>query len=591
MHSKNLTLLTDLYELTMMQGYYDKQDNPTVIFDVFYRSNPFSSGYAIAAGLEQVIEYVKNLNFSYDDVDYLRSLHIFSEDFLQYLSGYHFTGSIYAIPEGSLIFPKEPILKVVAPIMEAQLVETAILNILNHQCLIATKSSRIVYAADETGVMEFGLRRAQGPDAGLYGARAAVIAGCVGTSCVLTGKLFDVPVMGTHAHSWIMSFPDEYTAFKAYADLYPEGCTLLVDTYDTLKSGVPNAIRVFQEMKDAGISPRKLGIRLDSGDLAYLSKRARQMLDEAGFEEATICASNDLDEYLIHDLKMQGAAIDSWGVGTNLITSKDCPAFGGVYKLAAIKDKDDEDFVPKIKLSENTEKITNPGNKTIYRIYDKATGKVTNTDGSGLLGFSYDAKDGAFYASTYAWQRTFGYTYLYDVAAPLILCNFDTSRIFFEYNDMEWMVQLWKGQYGAIFNGCEVGLYYRDFDDDELVDANGRKFYKCADDEMLMQMELTMYKNDTMFFHRSKQYSWWLTGFKLGTLDSLGYTAESTQVLRLSATIYFTEEEMMDAFIGGLEKCTEIEHNASKKKRQIKFANGNGYVVNRAQKSVTFSWV
>ena len=205
MHSKNLTLLTDLYELTMMQGYYDKQDNPTVIFDVFYRSNPFSSGYAIAAGLEQVIEYVKNLNFSYDDVDYLRSLHIFSEDFLQYLSGYHFTGSIYAIPEGSLIFPKEPILKVVAPIMEAQLVETAILNILNHQCLIATKSSRIVYAAGDTGVMEFGLRRAQGPDAGLYGARAAVIAGCVGTSCVLTGKLFDVPVMGTHAHSWIMS--------------------------------------------------------------------------------------------------------------------------------------------------------------------------------------------------------------------------------------------------------------------------------------------------------------------------------------------------------------------------------------------------
>ena len=222
--------------------------------------------------------------------------------------------------------------------------------------------------------------------------------------------------------------------------------------------------------------------------------------------------------------------------------------------------------------------------------YDKATGKVTNTDGSGLLGFSYDAKDGAFYASTYAWQRTFGYTYLYDVAAPLILCNFDTSRIFFEDNDMEWMVQLWKGQYGAIFNGCEVGLYYRDFDDDELVDANGRKFYKCADDEMLMQMELTMYKNDTMFFHRSKQYSWWLTGFKLGTLDSLGYTAESTQVLRVSTTIYFTEEEMMDAFIGGLEKCTVIEHNASKKTRSVKFKNGEGYNVNRAQKSVTFSW-
>ena len=376
MRALNLTLLTDLYELTMMQGYYDKQDNPTVIFDVFYRSNPFSSGYAIAAGLEQVIEYVKNLNFSYDDVDYLRSLHIFSEDFLQYLSGYHFTGSIYAIPEGSLIFPKEPILKVVAPIMEAQLVETAILNILNHQCLIATKSSRIVYAAGDTGVMEFGLRRAQGPDAGLYGARAAVIAGCVGTSCVLTGKLFDVPVMGTHAHSWIMSFPDELTAFRAYAKLYPSACILLADTYDTLGSGVPNAIRVFQEMRDAGIPLTFYGIRLDSGDLAYISKKARKMLDDAGFPDAVISASNDLDEYLIDSLKIQGAAITSWGVGTNLITSKDCPSFGGVYKLAAIMDRHTGKFIPKIKLSENTEKVTNPGNKTIQRIYDKETGKI-----------------------------------------------------------------------------------------------------------------------------------------------------------------------------------------------------------------------
>ncbi len=376
MHSKNLTLLTDLYELTMMQGYYNKQDNPTVIFDVFYRSNPFSSGYAIAAGLEQVIEYVKNLNFSYDDVDYLRSLHIFSEDFLQYLSGYHFTGSIYAIPEGSLIFPKEPILKVVAPIMEAQLVETAILNILNHQCLIATKSSRIVYAAGDTGVMEFGLRRAQGPDAGLYGARAAVIAGCVGTSCVLTGKLFDVPVMGTHAHSWIMSFPDEYTAFKTYARMYPNSCTLLVDTYDVLKSGVPNAIRVFEEMREEGVKLTHYGIRIDSGDLAYLSKEAYKMLAAAGFDDATISASSDLDEYLIDSLKTQDAKINSWGVGTNLITSKDNPAFGGVYKLAAVKDSGSSTFTPKIKLSENTEKVTNPGNKTVYRIYSKSTGKI-----------------------------------------------------------------------------------------------------------------------------------------------------------------------------------------------------------------------
>ena len=375
MSKRNLTLLTDLYELTMMQGYYEKGQNENVIFDVFFRQNPCNNGYSVCAGLDQVIDYIKNLHFTYDDVDYLRGLGIFKEDFLHYLSGFHFSGDIYAIPEGTVVFPKEPLLKVVAPIMEAQLVETAILNIINHQSLIATKTSRIVFAANGDGIMEFGLRRAQGPDAGLYGARAAMIGGCVGTSNVLAGQMFDVPVMGTHAHSWIMSFPDEYTAFKTYAEMYPDNCTLLVDTYDTLKSGVPNAIRVFQEFKDAGKPLIKYGIRLDSGDLAYLSKEARKMLDEAGFPEATICASNDLDEFLLHDLKMQGAAIDSWGVGTNLITSKDCPSFGGVYKLAAIQNEEGE-FVPKIKISENTEKITNPGNKTIYRIYEKASGKI-----------------------------------------------------------------------------------------------------------------------------------------------------------------------------------------------------------------------
>ena len=375
MSKRNLTLLTDLYELTMMQGYYEKGQNENVIFDVFFRQNPCNNGYSVCAGLDQVIDYTKNLHFTYDDVDYLRGLGIFKEDFLHYLSGFHFSGDIYAIPEGTVVFPKEPLLKVVAPIMEAQLVETAILNIINHQSLIATKTSRIVFAANGDGIMEFGLRRAQGPDAGLYGARAAMIGGCVGTSNVLAGQMFDVPVMGTHAHSWIMSFPDEYTAFKTYAEMYPDNCTLLVDTYDTLKSGVPNAIRVFQEFKDAGKPLIKYGIRLDSGDLAYLSKEARKMLDEAGFPEATICASNDLDEFLLHDLKMQGAAIDSWGVGTNLITSKDCPSFGGVYKLAAIQNEEGE-FVPKIKISENTEKITNPGNKTIYRIYEKASGKI-----------------------------------------------------------------------------------------------------------------------------------------------------------------------------------------------------------------------
>lgn len=389
MSAQNLTLLTDLYELTMMQGYFETQENGAVVFDVFFRDNPSQGGYSIMAGLEQVIEYIKNLHFSYEDVDYLRGLGMFSEDFLHYLSGFHFSGSIYAIPEGTVIFPKEPIVKVIAPIMEAQLVETAILNIINHQCLIATKTSRVVFAAQGNGIMEFGLRRAQGPDAGLYGARAAIIGGCAGTSNVLAGKLFDVPIMGTHAHSWIMSFKDEYTAFKEYAKLYPHACTLLVDTYDTLKSGVPNAIKVFAEMRSAGIRPKSYGIRLDSGDLAYLSKEARKMLDEAGFSDAVIAASNDLDELLIHDLKMQGATITSWGVGTNLITSRDCPSFGGVYKLAAIQDEKGT-FIPRIKISENTEKITNPGNKTIYRVYDKVTGKIR----ADLICFadeSYDA--------------------------------------------------------------------------------------------------------------------------------------------------------------------------------------------------------
>lgn len=343
---------------------------------MFYRTNPCGGAFAISAGLEQMIEYIENLRFTEEDITYLKSLHIFEEDFLEYLSTFHFTGDIYAIPEGTVVFPREPLVKVVAPIMEAQLVETAILNIINHQSLIATKAARVCYAAKGDGVMEFGLRRAQGPDAGIFGARAAVIGGCIGTSNVLTGQMFDVPVLGTHAHSWIMSFPDEYTAFKTYAKLYPNSCTLLVDTYDVLKSGVPNAIRVFEEMREEGIPLTKYGIRIDSGDLAYLSKEAHKMLSAAGFDDAIISASSDLDEYLIESLKAQDARINSWGVGTNLITSKDNPAFGGVYKLAAVKDSSSNTFIPKIKLSENTEKVTNPGDKTVYRIYSKSTGKI-----------------------------------------------------------------------------------------------------------------------------------------------------------------------------------------------------------------------
>ena len=406
MRALNLTLLTDLYELTMMQGYFKNPTDQVVVFDAFYRKNPCEGGYAIAAGLEQIIEYVRHLHFAPDDIDYLRSLNIFDTDFLEYLRGFHFTGDIYAVPEGTVVFPREPLLKVIAPVMEAQLIETAILNLLNHQSLIATKASRVVYAAKGDGVMEFGLRRAQGPDAGLYGARAAMIGGCIGTSNVLTGQMFQVPVKGTHAHSWIMSFPDEYTAFKTYAELYPNACILLVDTYDVLNSGVPNAIRVFREMKDAGHEMKGYGIRIDSGDLAYLSKQAYKMLDEAGFGDAIISASSDLDEYLIESLKAQGAKINSWGVGTNLITCQDNPAFGGVYKLAAIKDKNDQDFVPKIKLSENVEKVTNPGNKTIYRIYDKTTGKI-RADLICLANETFDPeKDMIIFDPMATWKKT-----------------------------------------------------------------------------------------------------------------------------------------------------------------------------------------
>ena len=434
MSTLNLTLLTDLYEMTMMQGYFKSANHDVAVFDAFYRKNPCDGGYAICAGLDQVIDYIKNLHFSAEDISYLRGLHIFDEDFLSYLENFRFSGDIYAIPEGTLIFPREPLIKVIAPNMEAQLVETAILNIINHQSLIATKAARVCYAAGSDSVMEFGLRRAQGPDSGTYGARAAVIGGCKGTSNVLAGQLFDVPVLGTHAHSWIMSFPDEYTAFKTYANLYPSACILLVDTYDTLKSGVPHAIRVFREMREAGIPLTYYGVRIDSGDLAYLSKQIRKMLDDAGFPDAVISASNDLDEYLIESLKLQGAEITSWGVGTNLITAKDNPAFGGVYKMAAIQ-KEDGNFVPKIKISENSEKITNPGNKTIYRIYDKATGKI-RADLICLADETFDeACDMNLFDPNEPWKKTriAGGTYtLRELLVPVFengKCVYDSPKV------------------------------------------------------------------------------------------------------------------------------------------------------------------
>ena len=362
---RNLTLLTDLYQLTMGQGYFTEgKHTQRAVFDVFFRPNKLIT-YSVAAGMEQAAEYLENLHFDEDDLAYLRSLGIFTEDYLACLRDLRFTGDVTAVREGEIAFPYEPILTVSAPMLEAQLVETALLTFINHQTLIASKAAKICAAAGG-GVMEFGLRRAQGPDAGIYGARAAMIGGCVGTSNVYAGKLFDVPVSGTMAHSWVMNFPSELEAFRAYAKSFPDNCLLLVDTYDTLRSGVPHAIQVFKELRDQGYEPR--GIRLDSGDLAYLSKAARAMLDEAGFENAIICASGDLDENLIRSLKAQGARIDTWGVGTKLITSADMPALGGVYKLAAVYEGETE--IPKIKLSDTTEKITNPGVKEVYRIYD-----------------------------------------------------------------------------------------------------------------------------------------------------------------------------------------------------------------------------
>ncbi len=373
MDKRNLTLLTDLYQLTMMNGYlnYDKKDE-IAVFDVFFRQNDMIT-YSLACGLEQVVDYVLNLHFGSEEINYLESLGIFSNKFIDFLKTFKFSGDIYAVPEGTVVFPGEPIMTVKAPIIEAQLVETAILNMLNFQTLIATKSAKINYAAKGDTVMEFGLRRAQAPDAGIYGARAAVIGGCASTSNVLAGKMFDIPVAGTHAHSWVMNFNDEYTAFMEYAKTYPDNALLLVDTFDTLNQGVPNAIKVFEHLRKNGHKPK--GIRLDSGDLAYLSKKARKMMDDAGFTDTIICASGDLDEYSINSLKNQGAKINSWGVGTKLITSADMPALGGVYKLAAIIDKDGN-VTPKIKLSENVAKITNPGFKNIYRVYDKQTGKA-----------------------------------------------------------------------------------------------------------------------------------------------------------------------------------------------------------------------
>ena len=371
----NLTMLCDFYELTMGNGYFEKGYKDRICyFDVFFRQCPDGGGFAIAAGLEQIVHYIQDLHFSKEDIEYLRGRNLFSEAFLEYLAGFKFTGDIWAVPEGTPIFPKEPIMTIRAPAIQAQLIETYILLSINHQSLIATKANRIVRAAEGRTVLEFGSRRAQGADAAVLGARAAYIGGCNGTACTISDQLFGVYAGGTMAHAWVQMFDTEYEAFKAYCELYPNNATLLVDTYNTLNSGIPNAIRAFNDvLKPLGI--KKCGIRLDSGDIAYLTQKARKMLDDAGWTECQISASNSLDEYIIRDLLRQGAKIDMFGVGERLITARSEPVFGGVYKLAAVENTDGT-ITPKIKISENIGKITTPHFKKFYRFYGNDTGKA-----------------------------------------------------------------------------------------------------------------------------------------------------------------------------------------------------------------------
>lgn len=374
MNNQRLELVADFYEYTMANGYFNKNMQDRIAyFDVFFRKVPDEGGYAIVAGLEQIINYIRNLSFDEEDISYLRKQNKFTEEFLSYLENFRFTGDIWAIPEGTVVFPNEPLITVKAPIIQAQLLETMLLLTINHQSLIATKTSRIIKEAQGRPVMEFGARRAHGINAAVEGARAAIIGGAVGTSCTLSAKEFNVVASGTMAHSWIQSFESEYEAFKAYAELYPDDCTFLIDTYNTIESGLPNAIKVFNEvLKPKGYRPK--AVRLDSGDLAYLSKKVRKILDEAGYEDCKICATNSLDEYLIKSLIEQDAKIDLFGVGENLITAKSEPVFGGVYKLVALEK--DKKIVPKIKVSENTAKVTNPSFKKVYRFYDNETKKA-----------------------------------------------------------------------------------------------------------------------------------------------------------------------------------------------------------------------
>lgn len=424
---RNLTMLTDFYEITMANGYYANGfKDITAYFDVFFRRVPDDGGFVIMAGVEQLIDYLKNLHFTNEDIDYLRSKGIFEEEFLQYLKNFKFTCDVWAIPEGTPIFPYEPILTVRGPVIEAQFIETMALICLNHQSLIATKTNRICRAAQGRAVMEFGSRRAQGFDGAVYGARAAYIAGCIGTACTISDRDYEIPALGTMAHSWIQMFDDELAAFKAYARQYPQDCTLLVDTYNTLKQGIPNAIKAFnEEVLPRGYRPS--GVRIDSGDITYLSKKARKMLDEAGFPDCRIVASNSLDEFIIRDMLIQGAKIDTFGVGERLITASSAPVLGMVYKLAAIEK--DGNLIPKIKLSENVTKITNPGYKKPWRLFDRETGKAIADVITLAEEVIDDSKPYEIFDPKYTWKRKLVTNF---IAHPLQVQIFNKGNVCYE---------------------------------------------------------------------------------------------------------------------------------------------------------------
>ncbi len=443
----NLTLLTDFYELTMAAGYLEHGYKDTIgYYDMFYRRIPDSGGFVIMAGVEQVVDYLNNLKFTEKDLAYLKTRG-FKDEFLDYLKNFRFSCDVWAIPEGTPVFPGEPIMKVRGPVMQAQFLETCMLMLINHQSCIATKANRIVRAAKGRAIMEFGSRRAQGASAAILGARAAYIGGCVGTACVLDGRDYNIPALGTMAHSWVQMFDTELDAFKAYAKEYPDNCTLLVDTYNVLKSGVPNAIKCFDEvLKPMGYRPK--GIRIDSGDITYLSKRARKMLDEAGYPDCGICASNSLDEYIISDMLDQGAKIDSFGVGERLITSSSSPILDGVYKLAALE-AEDGTIIPKIKISENVQKITNPGSKCVYRLYDRTTGKAE----ADLITLADevvdDSKPYLLFDPDYTWKQK---TLTNFVAKPLLEPLFLDGKCVYERKTLQELQQFCKEQIDTLWD-------------------------------------------------------------------------------------------------------------------------------------------